>query len=131
MKFLTAILLALFSLAVSSDPNPVGEKKQYEGYWAETNSECLDKEGPNTRTLIDLSNKVNGKSLPIFDKYEWHCKILKASGNNKNTKLQLRCFESWDDLEKNIDGTKSNVSLTLQSTQSLKINGVKHERCND
>ena len=127
MKKISLILAAVLCMSVQN----VNAKKQYEGIWAQTTAECLDKESPNTRTLIDLSNKVKGKSLPIFDGYESHCKIIKSSGNDKNAKLKLKCFEFWENLEKNIDGSNANVTLTLESEQTLKIDGVKYERCND
>jgi hypothetical protein len=84
MKKISLILAAVLCMSVQN----VNAKKQYEGIWAQTTAECLDKESPNTRTLIDLSNKVKGKSLPIFDGYESHCKIIKSSGNDKNSKLK-------------------------------------------
>jgi hypothetical protein len=100
----------------------------YEGVWAQTQAECLDKEGLNTRTWIDLSNSTDGK---MFDRYEWHCKILNTKGDNKNAILELQCFEFWENLEKNIEGKSSNASLTLESEKSLKIDGVNYVRCTD
>ena len=105
--------------------------KPFEGIWAETQAECLDKEGPNTRTLIDLANKENGKPLPIFDQYEWHCKVLKADGNDTKTTLQLRCFEFWEYLENGTDGTDAEVVLMPESKQTLSIDGHKFVRCKD
>ncbi|MEI2808550.1 MAG: hypothetical protein V9G18_22175 [Albidovulum sp.] len=105
--------------------------KPFEGVWAETQAECLDKEGPNSRTLIDLANKDKGKPLPIFDRYEWHCKVLKLGGNDKKTTLKLRCFEFWEHLEKGTDGTDAEVALMPESKQTLRIDGKKFVRCKD
>ena len=39
--------------------------ESFEGPWAKTKGECLDEEGPNSRTMIDLRNVVGGKSTPM------------------------------------------------------------------
>src|ERR1700674_2992888 len=43
----------------------VGAAETFEDLWAQTKEECLDEEGPNSRTLIDLSNVVRGKPAPL------------------------------------------------------------------
>ena len=103
--------------------------KSFEGVWAETQAECLDKEGPNSRTLIDFANKDKGKPLPIFEQYEWHCKVLKVVGDDKKTTLKLRCFEFWEYLEKGTDGTDTEVVLMPESKQTLRIDSKKFVRC--
>jgi hypothetical protein len=42
----------------------------FEGLWAQTKKECLDEDGPDSKTFIDLGNIVDGKPAPIFDQYE-------------------------------------------------------------
>lgn len=60
----------------------------FEGLWAQTKEECLDEESPNSRTLIDLNNLEDGKRAPLFDRYEYHCRIEDraiAGGDNKES----------------------------------------------
>lgn len=59
----------------------------FQGIGANTKTECADEGGPNTRTLIDMGNKVG----PFYDSYEHHCRILgdivvaRRASNLKNT----------------------------------------------
>jgi hypothetical protein len=125
MKKLTTSICVI-ALALASNANAA---RPFEGVWAQTHAECMDKEGPNTRTLIDLSNKEGGKSLPIFDGYEWHCKVLNVEGNDTKATLRLRCAEFWENLTKGVDVTKSTATLVVKSKQSITIDGEKYIRC--
>src|SRR5262249_33599270 len=40
--------------------------ERWEGIWAQTRHECAAKEGPSSRTLIDLSNKEKGQLAPSY-----------------------------------------------------------------
>lgn len=54
----------------------------YEGLWALSRSECADPEGPNFRTLI---------KGPVFDQYEYHCKIASRAYQAPAWTLRLTC----------------------------------------
>lgn len=95
----------------------------FEGVWAETAEECLDKEGPNSRTLIDLANEIKGKASPLFDQYEHHCKVLKVTHEKDSVKLQLRCFEFWEDFTKKINGSDEEVVISSDPSPSVKFGG--------
>lgn len=103
----------------------------FEGVWAETADECLDKEGPNSRTFIDLSNKIEGKLVPLFDQYENHCKIKKTTPENKTSKLQVRCSEFWEDFEKDSGGADSTIVISQDSQNKIKIDGKSFVKCKD
>lgn len=104
-------------------------KESFEGIWANTKTECLDLEGPNSRTLIDLTNKKAGKALPIYDQYENHCQILNVSRSKKNIALSLVCFEFWEDMENSRDGHTMSISLISDGKDSLRISRDKYIRC--
>jgi len=128
MRLISGVYICLVTIAFSSYACAT---EPFEGVWAKTKAECLDKEGPNSRTLIDLANKHNGKIAPIFDQYEYHCKVLKVRGDNKTTTLKLRCFEFWEGYEKGTDGTDAEVVLMPGSKQTLRIDGKEFIRCKD
>ena len=73
------------------------ERLPFEGVWAATDSECQDEEGPNTRNLTDMSAAKVG---PLFDQYENHCRITKAETVPNGHRLNLRCYEFWEDFQK-------------------------------
>jgi len=101
----------------------------FEGIWAETEAECKDEEGPNSRTLIDLQNLAKGKKLPIFDQYENHCRIEDMIPAGIDIGLKVTCFEFWEKLEKNEDGQQGLVKLSARSAPLLEIDGKKYQLC--
>jgi hypothetical protein len=128
--FLTCLLGVSFSLQA---------KENFEGVWAKSKAECLDKEGPNFRTNIDLHEKNNGKTLALFDMYEHHCRIVDVKKSKKSVTLSSLCYEFWEDMEKNIDSYKETVKITLNSKNAItmsntginKGSAVKYVRCKD
>lgn len=103
----------------------------FEGVWAETAEECLDKEGPNSRTSIDLSNKIEGKLVPLLDQYENHCRVKKVIPGNKAAKLQVQCFEFWENFENNTDGGDAEIVISQESAEKIKIDGKVFVKCKD
>jgi hypothetical protein len=99
------------------------------GLWAKTTKECLDEDGPNSRTLIDLTNVVDGKPTPIFDQYENHCLIDWKSTAGEKTSLNVTCFEFWDNFTKRVDGEKRMIKLSPGGNNRLVINGESYVRC--
>jgi hypothetical protein len=72
-------------------------QKKWEGFWAKTRKECLNKEGPDSKTMIDLRNMENGRPAPLLDQYENHCRIDGHATKDNVTTQTLSCFEFWDD----------------------------------
>ncbi len=114
-------------------------KENFEGVWARSKAECLDKEGPNFRTSIDLHVKNKGKNLALFDMYEFHCRIDDVKKAKNIVTLSAVCYEFWGNLEKNEDGYKETAKLTTNSKNVMTIShtGIdkgrpaKYVRCKD
>jgi hypothetical protein len=101
----------------------------YEGLWAKTTEECRDEDGANSRTLIDLTNIVDGKPTPIFDQYENHRLIDRKSAAEEKTSLNVTCFEFWDYFTKRVDGEKRIIKLSPGGNGRLVIDGESNVRC--
>jgi hypothetical protein len=120
---------ALFILALGAQV-PSHAAEPFEGIWAKTQKECLDEEGPNSRTLIDLGNLVENKPSPLFDQYENHCKIeRKSTAADGATTLTATCFEFWEYFTKGIEGQKASIKLSPGPKGTLKIDGTSYRRC--
>jgi hypothetical protein len=119
---------AFFILALASQ-TPLCAAELFEGIWAKTQAECLDEEGPNSRTLIDLGNVIDGKPAPIFDQYENHCRIERKSVVGDGTNLSVTCFEFWEYFTKGIEGQKATIRLSPGQKSVLKIDGTPYQRC--
>jgi hypothetical protein len=122
-----AVFGALFISALTTQSSVAAEP--FEGLWARTQEECLDEEGPNSRTLIDLGNVVAGKPAPIFDQYENHCRIERKSVVRDGTALAVTCFEFWEYFTKGIEGQKATIRLSPGAGGTLKIDGIAYRRC--
>jgi hypothetical protein len=118
----------LFMLALAAQGR-VLRAELFEGLWAKTQAECLDEEGPNSRTLIDLGNLIDGKPAPIFDQYENHCRIERKSTVADGTALVVTCFEFWEYFTKGIEGQKGTIKLAPGPGRTLKIDGTSYRRC--
>jgi hypothetical protein len=103
--------------------------QSFEGLWAQTKKECLDEDGPNSRTLIDLGNVVDGKPTPIFDQYEKHCRIERKTAFGDGTAITVTCFEFWEEFTKNSAGSKAIIKLSPKREGGLAIDGKTYQRC--
>jgi len=119
---------AFFILALTSQ-TPLRAAEPFEGIWARTPAECLDEEGPNSRTLIDLGNVRDGRPAPIFDQYENHCRIERKSVVGNGMNLSVTCFEFWENFTKGIEGRKATIRLSSGRKGALKIDGAPYRRC--
>ncbi|GJD89417.1 hypothetical protein BHAOGJBA_2944 [Methylobacterium hispanicum] len=100
-------------------------RADYEGIWARTEAECRDRDGPNSRTLIEMG----GKDGPLFDRYENHCRIERVTGGAGSHELTLRCFEFWEEFRKNGVSNRATARLVQKSARSLRIDGESYTRC--
>ena len=123
--FLTLAAAASFGFSASR----LHAAEPFEGLWAQTKEECLDEEGPNSRTLIDLGNVIRSKPIPIFDQYENHCRIERKSVLGDSTTLAVTCFEFWEEFTKGGGGRKTIIKLSPGQKGGLLIDGKKYERC--
>ena len=119
---------ALFILALTSQAS-LRASEPFEGVWAKTQAECRDEEGPNSRTLIDLGNIIDGKPTPIFDQYEHHCRIDQTSAAGGRTSFAATCFEFREDFAKGVEGRKTTIKLAPAQRGALKIDGALYKRC--
>ena len=114
--------LAVVLLAGGAEAEP---RADFEGIWAQTRAECEDDEGPNSRTLIDMSNKEG----PLYDQYEHHCRIQGVTGRGHVRALTLSCHELWEEFRKRSSPSRESVRLEQIGAQSLKIDGRTYVRC--
>ncbi len=128
-KFVFAVLLATGSTALSLPRDEVSTPQPFDGLWAQTERECLDHEGPNSRTRIHLSNVVRGKRTPLLDQYEHHCRIENSEKRGADTTLIATCFEFWEYFEKATYGVKERIKVSSKPDGSLTINGKIYRRC--
>jgi len=105
--------------------------ERWEGIWAQTRHECADKEGPSSRTLIDLSNKEKGQLAPIYDQYENHCRIKGVSRKDGTVILHITCFEFWQDYKSKRSGRPVSVKIVYLDQQHISIDGERYQRCRD
>ncbi len=123
------VLCLLFGLGAVSLPSVATASEYFEGTWARSKAECNDREGPNSRTLISLSNRINGRRVPLFDQYENHCKIVRHATNSGITILKANCFEFWENFTKDENGQNVAIALDVRNKMSLTIDGVAYLRC--
>ena len=122
-------LLGVFFILALTSQASLHASEPFEGVWAKTHAECLDEDGPNSRTLIDLSNVIGGKPAPVFDQYEHHCRIDRTSAAGDRTSLAATCFEFWEDFAKGVEGRKTIIKLAALQRGGLKIDGALYRRC--
>lgn len=115
----------LLAVAFLAGPALAAPRSDFEGIWARTQAECADEEGPNTRTLIDMSNKVG----PLYDGYEHHCRILDVSVAGATRTLSLSCHEFWEEFTKKTSPTRETAKLEVKGAQSMRIDGKPYVRC--
>jgi hypothetical protein len=129
---LTRTLLAFAVLAVegagAATPWPATAEK-WEGFWATSRKDCLNKEGFDSKTMIDLKNSENGRPAPLFDQYENHCRIDSHATKGNVTTLKLTCFEFWDDYKGKKSPRRDTVTVTPVDPQKILMNGKSYLRC--
>jgi hypothetical protein len=123
------ILKALF-LVLASTASSLS-KEAFEGIWATSDQECRDKEGPNSRTYIDLSYTTKGRRTPIIDQYENHCQIKSFTKSGHSLKVMAACYDSWDDFETNSSGQKAIFMFDKITSTTLAIDTKRYVRCFD
>ncbi len=90
--------------------------ESFDGLWARTAKDCRNKEGPDSKTLIDMSKPIGGKPAPMVDQYENHCRIDRKTVVGDGINLSVTCFEFWDYFNKNIEPRKATSSSRRDRT---------------
>lgn len=101
----------------------------FDGLWALTKKDCRDKDGPDSKTMIDLDNVIKGKPAPLIDRYENHCRIDHKAPAGDGLVLSATCFEFWDDYTKGVNGNKVTIKLAPAANGTIKIDGKPYLLC--
>jgi hypothetical protein len=117
--------LAFTLLAIES----AGAAETWEGLWAKTAKECRNREGPDSKTMIDLRGSENGRPAPLYDQYENHCRIDSHAKQGNLITLQLTCYEFWDDYKAKKSPRRDAVTVTPLDRQKILMNGKPYIRC--
>jgi hypothetical protein len=128
-KSFSGVLIAALVFLLPAVTPVAQAAEMWEGIWAQTKEECLDKDGPNSRTFIDLSNKDHGRRRPIIDQYEHHCQIDRIRGNASRIVLDNTCFEFWEQFEAKKSGSRETTQISARDWLSISINGKQYVRC--
>jgi len=94
-KILTIALVGM--LAATATQTSSHAAQTFDGLWATSKKDCPEHDGPDSKTLIDLDNVINGKPAPLVDRYENHCRVDSKTPAGDGLVLQTTCFEFWDD----------------------------------
>ena len=108
---------------------PVFAAQTFDGLWASSKRDCRDREGPDSKTMIDLDNVIKGKLAPLVDRYENHCRIDRKTPAGDGLVLSATCFEFWDDYNKGVNGSKVTIKLVPGANGTIKIDGKPHLLC--
>jgi hypothetical protein len=125
MRNVIVIASIIFALGTPS----LRAAESFDGLWAKTAKECRNKEGPDSKTFIDLSKPIGGEPAPMVDQYENHCRIERKTAAGDGMNLTVTCFEFWDDFKKEVDGRKATIKLSPGSNGALKIDDRPYLRC--
>jgi hypothetical protein len=101
----------------------------WEGLWAKTAKECRNREGPDSKTMIDLNGSENGRPAPLYDQYENHCRIDSHAKRGNVITLQLTCYEFWDDYKAKKSPRRDTVAVTPLDRHNILMNGKPYIRC--
>ena len=103
--------------------------ENFDGLWARTAKDCRNKEGPDSKTFIDMSKPIGGKPAPMVDQYENHCRIDRKTTVGDGINLSVTCFEFWDYFNKGIEPRKATVKLAPGPNGTIRIDGKAYLRC--
>ena len=142
-RWLVLLAFALASLHVAATPNLAAAaqktttaakpsavaSQKWEGFWAKNEKDCLNQDGPDSKTMINLKGVENGRPAPLFDQYENHCRIDSHATKGNVTRLKLTCFEFWDDYKARKSPRRDTVAVTVLDQQKILMNGSSYIRC--
>lgn len=123
---LASFLAVLAVLAVQTSMHAA---PAFDGLWATSKKDCRDKDGPDSKTFIDLDNVIKGKPAPLVDSYENHCRVDRTTPSGDGLVLSTTCFEFWDDYNKGANGRKVAIKLSPGPKDTIKIDGKPYLLC--
>lgn len=126
-KILTITLASLF--AVLAAQTSAHAAQTFDGLWAASSKDCRDKDGPDSKTFIDLDNVIKGKPAPLVDQYENHCRVDRRTPAGDGLVLTTTCFEFRDDYNKGANGRKVTIMLLPGPKDTLRIDGKPYLLC--
>ena len=116
-------------LAVLTSQTSAHAAEPFDGLWATSRKDCRDKDGPDSKTLVDLNNVIKGKPAPLVDQYENHCRVDRKTPARDGLVLTTTCFEFWDDYNKGANGRKVTIKLAPGPKDTLRIDGKPYLLC--
>jgi len=116
-------------LAVLTAQTSAHAAEPFDGLWATSRKDCRDKDGPDSKTLVDLDNVIKGKPAPLVDQYENHCRVDRKTPAGDGLVLTTTCFEFWDDYNKGANGRKVTIKLAPGPKDTLRIDGKPYLLC--
>jgi hypothetical protein len=128
MRTILTITLA-GGLAVLAAQTASHAAQPFDGLWATSRKDCRDKDGPDSKTLIDLDNVIKGRPAPLVDQYENHCRVDRKTPAGDGLILTSICFEFWDDYNKGENGRKVTIKLAPGPKDTLRIDGKPYLIC--
>jgi hypothetical protein len=126
-KILTIALVGM--LAATATQTSSHAAQTFDGLWATSKKDCPEHDGPDSKTLIDLDNVINGKPAPLVDRYENHCRVDSKTPAGDGLVLQTTCFEFWDDYTKGENGEKVTIKLSPGPKGTIRIDGKPYLLC--
>ena len=126
MRNVIAVAGIMLAITVAT---PLQAAESFDGLWAQTRKECRSKEGPDSKTLIDMGKPIGGKDPAMVDQYENHCRIDRKTTVGDGVNLSVTCFEFWDYYKKNIEPRKATFKLAPGANGTIKIDGKTYFRC--
>jgi hypothetical protein len=127
LKVLTVTLAG--GLAVLAAQTSAHATQPFDGLWATSRKDCRDKDGPDSKTFIDLDNVIKGKPAPLVDQYENHCRVDRTTPAGDVLVLTTTCFEFWDDYNRGANGRKVTIRLSPGPKDTLRIDGKPYLLC--
>ena len=101
----------------------------FDGLWATSKEDCPEQDGPDSKTLIDFDNVIDGKPAPLFDRYENHCRVDRKTPAGDGLVLTTTCFEFWDDYNKGANGQTVTIRLSPGPKGTIRIDGKPYLLC--
>jgi len=108
---------------------PAAAAEVWEGYWAKNRKDCRYNDGPDSKTMIYLKNKENGRPAPLYDQYENHCRIDSHATRANVTTLKLTCYEFWEYYKAKKEPRRDTITVTQKDRDRIIMNGSSYIRC--
>ena len=126
-KILTIALAGV--LAAATTQTSLHAASPFDGLWVTSKKDCLEHDGPDSKTLVDLDNVSDGKPGPLVDRYENHCRVDRKTPDGDGLVLLTTCFEFWDDYLKSGNGEEVTIKLSPGPKDTLRIDGKSYLLC--